>query len=63
MYSWLPLGPPVHALLACQVYGMLDSNLADAQKPQQMYVRISLIRHLVLARGAVPIEATQTSLQ
>lgn len=38
IYSWLPLGPPVYALLACQVAGMLRSTLEDAQKLRhQMY--------------------------
>ena len=41
-YSWLPLGPPVHALLACQVSGMLESTLTDAQKlRQQMHAHTS----------------------
>ncbi len=38
IYSWLPLGPPGYALLACQVAGMLRSTLEDAQKLRhQMY--------------------------
>ena len=38
IYSWLPLGPPAYALLACQVAGMLHSTLQDAQKLRhQMY--------------------------
>ena len=38
IYSWLPLGPPAYALLACQVAAMLRSTLEDAQKLRhQMY--------------------------
>ena len=41
LFSWLPLGPVVHALMACQVSSMLDSTLADAQKlRQQMYAHM-----------------------
>ena len=42
LYSWLPLGPPVYAFLACQVSGMLGSTLEDTQKlRQQMYAHKS----------------------
>ena len=41
LFSWLPLGPVVHALMACQVSSMLEFVLADAQKlRQQMYAHM-----------------------
>ena len=41
IFFWLPLGPVVHASMACQVSSMLEFTLADAQKlRQQMHAHL-----------------------